>query len=157
MHCRHCAELLADVLTDKPQLDLSTDAIIVVDNVPKVNPDRLPKLENVLNKVFSKFGTIVSHYHPKDENGTTKGWVGGCGQVGGATPHVPAVMLHVTTCRSHLGSSSMFRFVCVVVCSYFFLEFANSEQAEQAVKAGNGYRLDKSHIFVVNHFSDFDK
>ena len=46
---------------------------------------------------------------------------------------------------------------CVVVCSYFFLEFANSEQAEQAVKASNGYRLDKSHIFVVNHFSDFDK
>ena len=43
------------------------------------------------------------------------------------------------------------------VCSYFFLEFANSEQAEQAVKAGNGYRLDKSHIFVVNHFSDFEK
>lgn len=46
---------------------------------------------------------------------------------------------------------------CVFVCSYFFLEFANSEQAEQAVKAGNGYRLDKSHIFVVNHFSDFEK
>ena len=43
------------------------------------------------------------------------------------------------------------------LCSYFFLEFANCEQAEQAVKAGNGYRLDKAHIFVVNHFSDFDK
>ena len=69
----HCVELLADVLAGQPELDLSTDAIIVVDNVPKVNSDRLPKLENVLNKVFSKFGTIVSHYHPKDESGTTKG------------------------------------------------------------------------------------
>ena len=95
-------ELLADVLMDKPQLDLSTDAIIVVDNVPKVNPDRLPKLENVLNKVFSKFGTIVSHYHPKDENGTTKGWVGGCGQVGGASPQwfiIVLFVLHAVPCH----------------------------------------------------------
>lgn len=57
----------------------------------------------------------------------------------------------------HLGSTLVLYLCCVVVCSYFFLEFANSEQAEQAVKASNGYRLDKSHIFVVNHFSDFDK
>ena len=26
-----------------------------------------------------------------------------------------------------------------------------------AVKAGNGYRLDKSHVFKVNLFSDFEK
>lgn len=160
-----CVELLADVLKDKPQLDLSTDAIIVVDNVPKVNPDRLPKLENVLNKVFSKFGTIVSHYHPKDENGTTKGWVGGRGQMGGASPQwfiFVLSMLHAAPCRVWWSLSIWLNFgvlclCCVVVCSYFFLEFANSEQAEQAVKASNGYRLDKSHIFVVNHFSDFDK
>ena len=90
--CCCCVELLGDVLKNTPRLDLSTDAIIVVDNVPKVNPDRLPKLENVLNKVFSKFGTILSHFHPKDENGTTKGWVGGCGQMGGAITHVMYVM-----------------------------------------------------------------
>ena len=41
--------------------------------------------------------------------------------------------------------------------SYFFLEFATAEQANSAVKAGNGYRLDKSHIFAVNHFADFEK
>lgn len=41
--------------------------------------------------------------------------------------------------------------------SYFFLEFQNPEEAENAVKTGNGYKLDKSHIFSVNFFSDFDK
>lgn len=49
-----------------------------------------------------------------------------------------------------LGSS-------LALLSYFFLEFATSEQASGAVKAGNGYKLDKSHIFAVNFFADFDK
>lgn len=37
------------------------------------------------------------------------------------------------------------------------MEFATPEQAADAVKTGNGYRLDKSHVFTVNFFSDFDK
>ena len=41
--------------------------------------------------------------------------------------------------------------------SYFFLEFSTAEEAANAVKTGNGYRLDKNHIFKVNFFSDFEK
>ncbi len=41
--------------------------------------------------------------------------------------------------------------------SYFFLEFATQEEAASAVKAGNGYKLDKAHIFAVNFFDDFEK
>ena len=44
---------------------------------------------------------------------------------------------------------SLFRFI--------FLEFSNANDAAQAVKTANGYKLDKHHIFAVNHFEDFDK
>jgi len=40
---------------------------------------------------------------------------------------------------------------------YIFLEFSNSSDASNAIKTANGYKLDKSHTFVVNSFSDFDK
>jgi len=38
-----------------------------------------------------------------------------------------------------------------------FLEYENSQDARDAVKAMDGYKLDKSHMFRVNLFSDFDK
>ena len=41
--------------------------------------------------------------------------------------------------------------------SYFFLEFSTRKEAETAVAIGNGYRLDKAHVFAINFFSDFDK
>ena len=50
-----------------------TDCIIVVDNVPTIPPDRLEKLKNVIRKVFSKFGRIVTEHYPLDDNGCTKG------------------------------------------------------------------------------------
>jgi len=40
---------------------------------------------------------------------------------------------------------------------YIFLEFANSTSAEQAVLSMNNYKLDRSHTFLVNLFSDFEK
>jgi len=45
----------------------------VVDGVPQVGPERLEKLTTVINKIFSKFGTIVNEYYPTNENGQTKG------------------------------------------------------------------------------------
>lgn len=50
--------------------------MIVVDNVPRVEPDKLEKLQSVINKVLGKFGTIVNQYYPMNENdGKTKGLV----------------------------------------------------------------------------------
>ena len=45
----------------------------------------------------------------------------------------------------------------IVIFRYIFLEFSNAKDAAQAVKTANGYKLDKHHIFAVNHFEDFDK
>ena len=67
------SELLGDILAEKPKETTGTDRIIVVDNVPTISPDRLEKLKNVIRKVFSKFGKIVTEHYPQDENGQTKG------------------------------------------------------------------------------------
>jgi translation initiation factor 3 subunit B len=40
---------------------------------------------------------------------------------------------------------------------YAFLEYNNSENAEEAVKGLNNHRLDKTHTFAVNLFTDFQK
>lgn len=40
---------------------------------------------------------------------------------------------------------------------YCFLEYKNSENAEEAVKAMNNHRLDRNHTFAVNLFTDFQK
>ena len=37
------------------------------------------------------------------------------------------------------------------------MEFPNHRDAVEAVKTTNNYKLDKSHTFVVNLFSDFEK
>ena len=66
-------ELLRDILTEKPVEIQGTDCIIVVDNVPTIPPDRLEKLKNVIRKVFSKFGRIITEHYPLDDNGLTKG------------------------------------------------------------------------------------
>lgn len=66
------AELLGDVLKDRPQEADGIDSVIVVDNVPQVGPDRLEKLKNVIHKIFSKFGKITNDFYP-EEDGRTKG------------------------------------------------------------------------------------
>ena len=60
-------------MKDKPLEETGHDNIIVVDNAPKVGPDRMTKLQSILNKVFGRFGNIVSQDYPVDENSTFKG------------------------------------------------------------------------------------
>jgi translation initiation factor 3 subunit B len=48
--------------------------VVVVDEIPKVEPARQEKLENVIKKLFSICGEIVNVFYPKDENGYTKGY-----------------------------------------------------------------------------------
>ncbi|RKP02517.1 hypothetical protein CXG81DRAFT_10688 [Caulochytrium protostelioides] len=40
---------------------------------------------------------------------------------------------------------------------FMFIEFATSEMAHLAVRAANGYRMDKSHILVASHFDEIGK
>ena len=50
-----------------------SDAVVIVvclvtTHTPQVGPDRMEKLQNVLEKVFGRFGTIVRRYYPIDKN-----------------------------------------------------------------------------------------
>ena len=66
-------ELLSDLMREKPLEADGIDSVVVVDNVPQVGPERLEKLKNVVNKIFSKFGKITNEFWPMD-NGMTKGY-----------------------------------------------------------------------------------
>ncbi|XP_071493342.1 eukaryotic translation initiation factor 3 subunit B-like [Diadema antillarum] len=106
-------ELLGDLLRTKPKEALGIDSVIVIDNVPQVGPERLPKLKNVIRKVCSKYGDIITEHYPEGEDNKTKG--------------------------------------------YIFIEYSSPENAIEAAKQLNGYKLDKQHMFAVNLFGDFDK
>ena len=45
----------------------------------------------------------------------------------------------------------------LLFCRYIFLEYSSPFHAQEAVKTTNGYKLDKTHTFAVNLFSDFEK
>ena len=66
-------DLLGDLLKEKPVQETGYDNIIVVDNAPRVGPDRMAKLQSVLTKVFGRFGKIVSQDYPIGEDGFCKG------------------------------------------------------------------------------------
>lgn len=68
-------ELLADILEQKPKESDGYENVIVVDGCPQVGPERLEKLQSVINKIFSKFGKIVNEYYPTTENGVTTGYI----------------------------------------------------------------------------------
>uniref|UniRef100_A0A0K8TT04 Eukaryotic translation initiation factor 3 subunit B n=1 Tax=Tabanus bromius TaxID=304241 RepID=A0A0K8TT04_TABBR len=69
-------ELLGDLLKQKPCETDGVENVVVVDNIPIVEPSRLEKLKSVIEKLFSNFGgEIVSVFYPLDDDGNTKGYV----------------------------------------------------------------------------------
>lgn len=48
--------------------------MIVVDNVPQVGSDLLEKLQNVIYRIFSKFGEMRNDNYPQVEE-KTKGYI----------------------------------------------------------------------------------
>ena len=107
------ADLMPDLLKQRPKESDGVDSVIIVDGIPEVGPDRCEKLKGVIRKIYQKFGRIVTEHYPVNAEGKTKG--------------------------------------------YIFLEFARHQDAVEAVKNTQNYKLDKAHIFTVNLFSDFEK
>nr|BAN20592.1 eukaryotic translation initiation factor 3 subunit B [Riptortus pedestris] len=68
-------ELLGDILCEKPEPIDGVDSIIVVDGVPQVGLDRLEKLQNVISKMYSKFGKVINEHFPLNEKELTKGYI----------------------------------------------------------------------------------
>lgn len=63
--------IMAQHNSDTPHLDREFDTIIVVENIPQIDPKggKMEKLENVLRKIFSRFGYIVNTYFAKENPG----------------------------------------------------------------------------------------
>ena len=40
---------------------------------------------------------------------------------------------------------------------FAFIEFSSEAEATAAIQKANGYKLDKSHTFIVNSFDDYAK
>ncbi|KAG8197535.1 hypothetical protein JTE90_007271 [Oedothorax gibbosus] len=68
-------ELLGDLLKNKPKETDGVKSVIIVDGIPKVGSERVEKLKNVLHKLYSNFGKVLTEYFPLDENDVTKGYV----------------------------------------------------------------------------------
>lgn len=62
------------MLAQRPSEADGVESVVVVDNIPKVEPVRLDKLKSVINKLFSHCGTVVNVVYPVDEEGKTKGY-----------------------------------------------------------------------------------
>ncbi|XP_045213087.2 eukaryotic translation initiation factor 3 subunit B-like isoform X2 [Mercenaria mercenaria] len=68
-------DLLGDLLKNKPKDTDSIDNVIIVDNIPVVGQERLPKLQNVIKKIYEKFGRIVNDFYPMGSDEKTKGYL----------------------------------------------------------------------------------
>jgi translation initiation factor 3 subunit B len=69
------AELLADLIKQRPKESDGVDSVIIVDGIPIVGAERLEKLKGVIRKIFQKFGKIVTEHYPIVESGETKGYI----------------------------------------------------------------------------------
>lgn len=64
------------MIEERPKETDGVESVIVVDGLPQVGPDRLPKLQTVINKIFGKFGSIVNTFYPlKPASEETAGYV----------------------------------------------------------------------------------
>lgn len=67
------SELLPELMSKEPRLEISTGKVIVIDNIPKVGIDKKDKLKSILTKLLVNYGKIINENYPEIENGTLKG------------------------------------------------------------------------------------
>lgn len=67
-------ELVGDVLRRKPSLSEYDQCCVMVFGIPVVGEDRLPKLKNVLGKLFERINPQFNALYPTDDAGLTKGY-----------------------------------------------------------------------------------
>lgn len=68
-------EIIGDLLAEEPKQSQYEECCIMVFNIPVINSDRLPKLQNVLSGIFSIQNTYkYNDHYPVDSEGKTKGY-----------------------------------------------------------------------------------
>ena len=63
-------------MSKEPRLEISTEKIIVIDNIPKVGVDKKDKLKKVLQNILgNNIGKVTYEHYPEDENGVLTGYL----------------------------------------------------------------------------------
>lgn len=99
------ADLMPDLMCQKPKESDGVDSVIVVDGVPAVGADRLEKLKGVVRKIFSKFGKVINEHYPLDAEEKTKGYI------------FLEFTNHANAVEVNLVSSYYYVHVCVYMCT----------------------------------------
>lgn len=61
-------------MRQRPKESDATEAVVIIDGVPEVGPDRIEKLRGLMRKLFKDFnGGIINEYYPLTAEGRTKG------------------------------------------------------------------------------------
>jgi translation initiation factor 3 subunit B len=60
-------------MSKEPRLEISTEKIIVIDNIPKAGLDKKDKLKRILQNLFTTYGKLVNEYYPEDDSGVLLG------------------------------------------------------------------------------------
>ena len=124
---------------DQLEFDTGFGNIIVVDNLPVVPKAKFEKLENVLKKIYNQLGVIKENglWMPVDpDTGVTLGYC----FIEFNTPQVTYLTFYVSLCHMYVVDI-----------------WVGLQEAQNAKEKTHGYKLDKSHIFAVNMFDDFDR
>lgn len=68
-------ELLPELMSKEPRLEISTGKVIVIDNIPKVGIEKKDKLKSILTKLLVNYGKIINECYPEGENAVLKGYM----------------------------------------------------------------------------------
>uniref|UniRef100_A0A1I7XQ51 Eukaryotic translation initiation factor 3 subunit 9 n=1 Tax=Heterorhabditis bacteriophora TaxID=37862 RepID=A0A1I7XQ51_HETBA len=68
-------ELVPDVLRQKPSIDEYEECCLVIFGIPVVGPERISKLQTVLNKIFTNVNANYKAHFPLTADGGSKGCV----------------------------------------------------------------------------------
>jgi len=68
-------ELMPELMATEPRLEISTERIIVVDNIPKVGTDKKDKLKKILGNLIQTYGKTKTEFYPEGENAVLKGYM----------------------------------------------------------------------------------
>ncbi len=66
-------EIKDDDLEPPVKFDDNVDNFVVIDGIPVAPKDKLPKLKDLLTKLFSSVGTLVQLHVPVDDTETSMG------------------------------------------------------------------------------------
>ena len=143
----------------KVELDRGLNRVIVVDHIPVVQEEKVMKLVGVLRKIFSSMGGIHENglYLPMEADPADPSKQVTKGYVVGSLSQENCDMDYMQEKQRRCELCYWIVFYTLFKPRYAFIEFENDQQAANAIKQANGYRLDKSHVFSVNRFTDIEK